>query len=70
MPNKWHPDTTTQAGSAVFIDSDGNMVGKAVAAATGSLRLVSGKLVFIPPTSDPGVTGAIWNNGGTLAISA
>ena len=26
--------------------------------------------VIIIPTSDPGVTGAIWNNGGTLAVSA
>ena len=24
---------------------------------------------FIPPTSDPLVAGAIWNNSGTLAIS-
>lgn len=29
-----------------------------------------GKLVFIVPTSDPGVTGALWNNAGTLSISA
>jgi hypothetical protein len=28
-----------------------------------------GILAFIPPTSDPGVPGAIWNNAGTLAIS-
>jgi len=26
--------------------------------------------VIIIPTSDPGVTGAIWNNAGTLAVSA
>jgi len=25
--------------------------------------------VIVIPTSDPGVSGAIWNNGGTLAIS-
>lgn len=29
-----------------------------------------GKLVFIPPTDDPHVVGALWNNSGTLAISA
>ena len=26
--------------------------------------------MFIPPTSDPHVAGAVWNNSGTLAISA
>ena len=26
--------------------------------------------VIVIPTSDPGVAGAIWNNSGTLAISA
>lgn len=28
-----------------------------------------GVLAIIPPTSDPGIPGAIWNNAGTLAIS-
>lgn len=26
--------------------------------------------VIVIPTSDPGVAGAIWNNGGTLSVSA
>jgi hypothetical protein len=26
--------------------------------------------VIVIPTSDPGVAGAIWNNSGTLAVSA
>jgi hypothetical protein len=30
----------------------------------------TGQLIFIVPTSDPGISGALWNNGGTLAISA
>lgn len=30
----------------------------------------TGQLIFVVPTSDPGITGALWNNGGTLAISA
>lgn len=30
----------------------------------------TGKLIFIVPTSDPGITGALWNNAGTLSISA
>lgn len=69
MPNKWHADTATQAGSAQFADSSGNLVGKATGT-SGSLRVLNGVLLLILPTSDPGVTGAIWNNGGTLAISA
>lgn len=74
MANRWHPDRDVP-GSAMFVDSDGNFVGKAVAAATGSLRRMAGAggstfVVYIPPTTDPAITGAIWNNGGTLAISA
>jgi hypothetical protein len=30
----------------------------------------TGQLIFIVPTTDPGITGALWNNAGTLAISA
>lgn len=30
----------------------------------------TGQLIFIVPTTDPGISGALWNNGGTLAISA
>ena len=26
--------------------------------------------IFVVPTSDPGVAGALWNNGGTLSVSA
>jgi hypothetical protein len=26
--------------------------------------------VVVPPTSDPHLAGAIWNNNGTLAVSA
>lgn len=26
--------------------------------------------IFIPPTTDPGVSGAVWNNAGTLVLSA
>lgn len=33
-----------------------------VSIATGNL--------FVPPTSDPAIEGAVWNNAGTLAISA
>jgi hypothetical protein len=37
---------------------------------TGDADLLGTANVIIIPTSDPGVTGAIWNNGGTLAVSA
>jgi hypothetical protein len=37
---------------------------------TGNATLSGTANVIIIPTSDPGVTGAIWNNAGTLAISA
>ena len=30
----------------------------------------TGKTTIIPPTTDPAIAGALWNNGGTLAISA
>lgn len=30
----------------------------------------TGELIFIVPTTDPGITGALWNNAGTLSISA
>jgi hypothetical protein len=43
--------------------------------AAGQLQITdgstgTGQLIFIVPTSDPGITGALWNNGGALAISA
>tara|TARA_R110000868_G_scaffold285593_1_gene546054 strand:+ start:146 stop:364 length:219 start_codon:yes stop_codon:yes gene_type:complete len=38
--------------------------------ASGNSTLSGTANVIIIPESDPGVSGAIWNNGGTLAISA
>ena len=37
---------------------------------TGDADLLGTAKVIVIPTSDPGVTGAIWNNAGTLAVSA
>ena len=37
---------------------------------TGNSTLSGDANVIIIPTSDPGVAGAIWNDGGTLSISA
>lgn len=38
--------------------------------ASGNATLSGTANVIIIPTSDPGVAGAIWNNSGTLAVSA
>lgn len=37
---------------------------------TGAATLSSDANVIVIPTSDPGVAGAIWNDGGTLSVSA
>lgn len=39
-------------------------------AVTGNSTLSGSANVIIIPTSDPGVSGAIWNNAGTLSVSA
>lgn len=36
---------------------------------TGNVDMQGTGNVFILPTSDPGVVGAIWNNGGNVDIS-
>ena len=38
--------------------------------ATGALTATDTANVIVIPTSDPGVAGAIWNDGGTLSVSA
>ena len=57
----------------------GNVTGAVVAttitasstlSVTSNATLSGAANVIIIPTSDPGVTGAIWNNAGTLAVSA
>lgn len=52
---------------------EGNITGAVTAttiAATGNVTLSGTANVIIIPTTDPEVAGAIWNNAGTLAISA
>lgn len=46
------------------IKRDGAGVVKVTNGSTGT-----GELIFIVPTTDPAIAGALWNNGGTLAIS-
>jgi hypothetical protein len=36
----------------------------------GDLDAQGAANVFVVPTSDPGVAGALWNDGGTLSVSA
>ena len=56
---------------------EGNVTGNvsgAVAATTisasGNATLSGAANVIIIPTTDPGVAGAIWNDAGTLSVSA
>ena len=70
--------TTTFSGPVVsqngFIGAfEGPVTGPVVATtitASGNSALYGAANVLVIPTSDPGVAGALWNNAGTLTISA
>ena len=52
---------------------EGNVTGAVAAttlSASGVASLTNTANVLVIPTTDPGVAGAIWNDDGTLAISA
>ena len=54
-------------------DVTGDVTGAVTATtvtATGTLTATATDNVFVVPTSDPGVAGALWNDGGTLSVSA
>ena len=54
-------------------DITGDVTGAVTATtvtATGTLTATATDNVFVVPTSDPGVAGALWNDGGTLSVSA
>lgn len=53
------------SGSDVGVKRSGAGIAQITDGSTGA-----GQLIFIVPTSDPGISGALWNNGGSLAISA
>ena len=63
---------TTFSGPVVstngFITSDG--ITAVEIAVTGDSDLLGTANVIVIPTSDPGVAGAIWNDAGTLSVSA
>ena len=70
--------TTTFSGPVVSNngftgDITGDVTGAVTATtvtATGTLTATASDNVFVVPTSDPGVAGALWNDGGTLSVSA
>jgi hypothetical protein len=59
--------TTTFTGPVV---STNGFSTTATVTATGNVTATGTANVIVIPTSDPGVAGAIWNDGGTLSISA
>ena len=70
--------TTTFSGPVVSTngftgDVTGDVTGAGTATtvtATGAVTATSTANVIVIPTSDPGVAGAIWNDAGTLSVSA
>lgn len=66
--------TTTFSGPVVSQNGFQGAISGAVTAttvtATGAVTATSTANVIVIPTSDPGVAGAIWNDGGTLSVSA
>ena len=62
MADKWNLD-------GVSVDMQDNMTVTGDLAVIGDVTAnVSGYVIF--PTSDPEVVGAVWNDSGTLTISA
>ena len=65
---------TTFSGPVIstngFVGAVTGAVTATTVTATGALTATDTANVIVIPTSDPGVAGAIWNNAGTLAVSA
>jgi hypothetical protein len=61
---------TTFSGPVVSTNGFSGAVTATTVTATGAVTATAADNVIVIPTSDPGVAGAIWNNGGTLAVSA
>ncbi len=62
--------TTTFSGPVVSDNGFQGAVTATTISASGNATLSGTANVIIIPTSDPGVAGAIWNNAGTLSVSA
>jgi hypothetical protein len=61
---------TTFSGPVVSTNGFSGPVTATTVVATGNVTATGTANVIVIPTSDPGVAGAIWNNSGTLAVSA
>ena len=62
--------TTTFTGPVVSTNGFQGAVTATTISASGNATLSGTANVIIIPTSDPGVAGAIWNDAGTLSVSA
>lgn len=62
--------STTFSGPVTSTNGFVGAVSATTVTASGNVTLSGTANVIIIPTSDPGVAGAIWNNSGTLAVSA
>ena len=62
--------STTFSGPVTSTNGFVGSVTATTISASGNSTLSGTANVIIIPTVDPGVAGAIWNNSGTLAISA
>jgi hypothetical protein len=62
--------TTTFSGPVVSNNGFTGAVTATTVTATGALTATATDNVFVVPTSDPGVAGALWDNAGTLSVSA
>ena len=61
---------TTFSGPVISTNGFQGAVTATTVTATGALTATDTANVIVIPTSDPSVAGAIWNNAGTLAVSA
>jgi hypothetical protein len=62
--------STTFSGPVTSTNGFVGAVTATTVTATGAVIATAANNVIVIPTSDPGVTGAIWNNAGTLSVSA
>jgi len=62
--------TSTFSGPVVSTNGFVGAVTATTVTASGAAELTSTANVIVIPESDPGVAGAIWNDNGTLSISA
>jgi len=69
--NGFQSVTKNATTGAITVDATfGTATSVTTLSVSGNTTLSGAANVIIIPTSDPGVAGAIWNNAGTLAISA